>query len=317
MKIQSVISNQKVNCATALSAIKENKADSSAFGTSKVDLNFGNNDKAHFVYVFDPAKEAIEEEKYRNEMMDKFFVPIADSQGNVVTDKNNKPVTELDPRIKDALDSMTFEFVGPDGEKFEGTIAQAIERFVIFDDNSQDSYNGLLHGTSQDSIKNIIENGPDMRKVRTSAFGPGMYFALTEGDAQDYSSAKLQADVVKTTRENGEKGKFARFNTNFYDNIKNSQVMLALNEILDIEPEPKEYNPFRPYYFSKVKSEIPMRVFDEYCRNIIKDDLGIDAAYAFARGYHPCVVVFNPDSVVNTKEYGAYGSSDSSYYYRY
>lgn len=317
MKIQGVISNQRPDYMAAPSFLKQKSTDNRAFTNSKVDLNFGNNDKSHYVYVFDPAKEAIEEEKYRNEMMDRFFVPVADSEGNIVTDKNNKPVTELDPRIKNALDSMTFEFLGPDGEKFVGTIAQAIERFVIFDDNSQESYNGLLHGTSQDSIKNIIENGPDMRKVRTSAFGPGMYFALTEGDAQDYSSAKLQADVVKTTRENGEKGKFARFNTNFYDNIKNSQVLHALNEILDIEPEPSEYNPFRPYYFSKVKSEIPMRVFDEYCRNIIKDDLGIDAAYAFTRGYHPCVVVFNPDSVVNTKEYGIYGSSDSSYYYRY
>lgn len=317
MKIQSVTASSPFYALNSAAGLKTSGNVNFKANSAVSDLNFGNMDKTHYVRVFDPKQEIIDEENYRQELLGRFFVDKKDEDGNLVTDKNSKVATELDPAIKQALDSTVFEFKGPDGKLFEGTIKDAIERFVIYDDNLPERFVGLLHGTSRENIKAIMENGPDMRKVKNSAFGPGMYFALSEGDAQDYSGAKLMADVVRMQRNDGEKGKFVRWDGNFYDKITNGNVISALDKILDIEPEPLEYDPFRPYYIGRVKSEIPHRILDEYCRNVIKDELAIDAGYGTAPGFHSCIVVFNPDSIVNMSDYSQQSNNYQSYYHRY
>ena len=315
MKIQTMFFGPQNYAQNVRSVNSSNVSSNPVSKSNYCDLNFGNNDKAHYVRVFDPAKEIKDEQKYRNELLNRFYVEIKDKNGKPITNKKGEPVTVLDPKIKGALDSMKFEFNGPHGEKFEGSIKDAIDRFVIYDKNSPAFILGVLHGCSKESIEDIVKYGPDMRKTTRSVFGPGMYFAVGEGDAQDYSSAKLIANLIRTTRPNGELGKFVRFDGAFYENIKNQQVMSALGDILAIEPEPKEYDPFRPHYIAMAKAETPFNVLDEYCRNVICDDLGIDVGYGSARGYHDCFVVFNPDVVQKPADYGSETLNRNDYSY--
>ena len=76
----------------------------------------------------------------------------------------------------------------------------AINAYIVDTLDEDTEFHRVIHGSSLESINNIINNGPDMRQTTTTtttnAFGPGMYFAFSEGDAHDYSSAKLMADVI-------------------------------------------------------------------------------------------------------------------------
>lgn len=283
-------------------AVKENKM-YGQFASDKV--SFGSINKSMcYSRICNPAQEAIEKEEYRQKLLSAYFSKAYDKSGNPVVCPDGEVKTELDKSIVDKLDKSNFEFELPMGQGvFRGPIKQAIINFMVSDDRLPDGFCGVLHGTSKENLASILSHGPNLRNARNTAFGPGMYFALCEADAQDYSPAKLKADVVRAEHANGQRGKFVRLNECFYNKITTPEVYNALDKILDIEPEPTEYDPLRPSYIPTVKYEIPTRVLDEYCRNIINNDLGIDVAYATAPYHNTCLVVFNPDSIVNMSDY--------------
>ena len=130
-----------------------------------------------------------------------------------------------------------------------------------------------------------------------------MYFAVCEGDAQDYYSSKLMADIVRVPRSNGEKGKFVRFYGDFYDRIKSAALGKTGQIIEEATGLNKETEEDEPYYKSNARMYLPFLIFGEYCRQVLVNDLGIDAAYASAPYHHSSVVVFNADAVKNVRKY--------------
>ena len=219
---------------------------------------------------------------------EKVLVTKKDEAGNKILDKYGNPVIRLNPEIKKTMDKETFEFTGPDGEKFTGTVKEALLAYIRdIRDLDENRYSGLYHGSSLESIKKIKEQGPDPRKTTSVGFGPGMYFAFSEGDAHDYSGAKIKADLQKHKREDGVTGKFAVFNGLFYRNIKTPEVAKKLQEI------------------TPTSTDIDS-LLNDYCREILVDDLKIDAGYGFARSHHPCVIVFNPDVISNIRNSNEY-----------
>lgn len=261
-------------------------------------LNFGGE-----IRVYDPMEEIRKEKELRENLFNQFMVEQKDFDGNTITDKQGRPITKLDPKIKKMLDSTTFEFTAPNGSKMNCTIKDAINAYIVDTLDEDAEFQGVIHGSSLESINDIINNGPDMRKTSTSAFGPGMYFAFSEGDAHDYSSAKLMADIIPQRRENGEKGKIVRFNTNFYDKINNHNLHKAITDFTGLEA-PDEA--FQPYYIERAYMELPSKLVDEYCRDLMVEEMGIDAAQCGARGFHSCAVVLNPDAITNIQEFNPY-----------
>lgn len=261
-------------------------------------LNFGGN-----IRVYDPMEEIRKEKELRENLFNQFMVEQKDSEGNTITDKQGRPITKLDPKIKEMLDSTIFEFQSPEGSKMNCTIKDAINAYIVDTLNEDTKFHRVIHGSSLESISDIINNGPDMRKTTTNAFGPGMYFAFSEGDAHDYSDAKLMADVIPQERENGEKGKIVRFNTNFYDKINNHNLHKAITDFTGLEA-PDE--PWQPYYIERAYMELPAKLVDEYCRDLMVEEMGIDAAQCSARGFHSCAVVLNPDAITNIQEFNPY-----------
>ena len=243
------------------------------------------------------------QQKYMKEIIDKYTTFKKDSEGHLVLDKRNNPIRVVIPQIKDALDNSVFEFEGPNGEQVVCSIKDIINMHAVDDESAaQSGCLNLFHGTSREAMQNILEKGPDMTAGSRTAFGPGMYFAFSEGDAHDYSSAKLLADVHRSERKDGTKGRFVRFKTDYYDKI-NGKCATKLRDLLGLNITDKDYSREVPYYIPMVKTEAPYKIFNDYCRDLIVNDLGIDAACGFSRGYHSCVVVFNPDSVCNLREY--------------
>lgn len=247
--------------------------------------------------VFDPREIIRKENEYKEELVNTFFV--------TQELPNGKSVKKLDPEIKERLDELEFEFEGPDGEKFSSDVKNAIEAFIQRDEEGFDVIRNLLHGTMCESIDDIIKNGIDPMKCKRTVFGPGFYFAFSEGTAQDYSSAKLEADIKRTQKEDGTKARIVRFDGDFYNKISNCALTTAVNDILGLDVGfDSPYNPFAPDY-RRLNSEFISKVVDEYCRDILVNELKIDAGYGNARGYHSCLVVFNPDSIENVRDYSA------------
>lgn len=251
----------------------------------------------------DLMKRINDEKNYNNEIYEKCFTPLRDKSGKPILDKKGQKIMILLPEIKDQLDSSVFTFKDFQDKEFQGTIKDAFQTFAQNFDNQPEVMERLLHGTSQESIKDIIENGVKIPRSTNTYFGPGMYFAISEGDAQDYSSAKLMADVIRVPRENGEKGKFVRFYGDYYDRIKAATIKKTTELIEQATGLSPKSLPDEPYYKSNARCCLPFLIFGEYCRQALVNDLGIDAAYASAPYHHSCVVVFNADAVKNVQKY--------------
>ena len=66
-------------------------------------MNFGGE-----IRVYDPMEEIRKEKELRENLFNQFMVEQKDSDGNTITDKQGRPITKLDPKIKEMLDSTTF-----------------------------------------------------------------------------------------------------------------------------------------------------------------------------------------------------------------
>lgn len=251
------------------------------------------------VRVFDPAKRIQEEREYQNKLYDTYF--------ETLTDETGKTKFRLEPEIKEYMDNKIFEFEGPEGEKIKGSAKDALKAYVASQEDIP-CIDGALHGALREAIESIIKNGFDTRRISATAFGPGFYFG-SEGTAQDYSSAKLQADIKRTKRPDGSEGKFVRFNQAYYNDMICCKLYGAMNDVLRLDTGySKVYNPFSTD-FNDVNRNFLSKAINEYCRDILVNEMGIDAAFAASPGYHNCVVVFNPDAIANVKEFEPYGDS--------
>ena len=265
----------------------------------------------NFGRIFNPTEEIKKEKELKESLLNQFIIEQKDPEGNILRNNHGQPIKKLDPKIKHMLDSKTFDFTAPDGTQMNCTVEEAIKAYIVETFDEDKKYNDLLHGTSTESIEDILTNGIDMSKTQRNAFGPGMYFAFSEGDANDYSSSKIIADITPQQRNSNQKGRIVRFNNNFYDQINTYQTYTAIQDFIDLK---RPINAEQSYYIENVYREIPSKLFDEYVRELLVDDMGIDAAQCYASYHHPCVVVFNPDAITNIRKFK---TSHSNSYYRY
>jgi len=109
-----------------------------------------------------------------------FYVPV--SFCGASNSELNKTKEEIRQNIADALDSKNFELTTPDGVKVEGTILDYIKNCIIRI-KENDACTNLLHGTSAEARKKILEEGFDSNKISRTVCGPGTCFAGSEYEA--------------------------------------------------------------------------------------------------------------------------------------
>lgn len=141
-------------------------------------------------------------------------------------------------------------------------------------------YTNLKHKTMRENVDNIINNGFDFSKITLTNYGPGIYFG-SEGDIQIY-----QGDTL---------------NASFDGRAATSLNVKSYNQVREkLENEVRNY--FRMGFTDiekvMIEHEVISTALNEYCRNKIVDELGIDGVIAPEVGYF---VVFNPNSITDVK----------------
>ena len=141
-------------------------------------------------------------------------------------------------------------------------------------------YENLKHKTMRENVDNIINNGFDFSKITLTNYGPGVYFG-SEGNIQIYQGDTLNAtfDGRATTSLN-----IKNYNQ-FRDKLENEVRKYLKMDLGDIEK-------------AMIEHEVISGTLNEYCRNKIVNELGIDGVVAPEAGYF---VVFNPDSITEVK----------------
>ncbi len=189
----------------------------------------------------------------------------------------------IHPLIKGHLDESKFIFEFEGQKPMCDTIKNAIQSQILGEDDCDYK---LFHATDTiETSKKIIENGFDPKYISRTKFGPGFYFAFTEGDALEYNSAKLQARC---------KGKCARVNGPYYDKIVTTPVTRSIEHFIGLEP--------CGYPVGKFNYEICLKILNEYVRNLFIEELGYDLAYGGDRNTS-CIVAHNPKAISEIEQY--------------
>lgn len=184
----------------------------------------------------------------------------------------------LDKRKDDIyahLDKITTKTNGKDE-----TVSETLKSFFPNETKSV-YYENLQHRTMRENIDNIINNGFDFSKITQTEFGPGVYFG-SEGAIQIYSGEPLKAAFKGNATES--------FNIKNYNELKSNLI----NEVRN----------YLGLGFSDVdkmlaECEVIASSINDYCREKIVNELGIDGVLATQRGYF---VVFNPESLVSIEK---------------
>ena len=217
-------------------------------------------------YDYSPLYTDIEEgSRLREEYREKLISACFDKEG------------KLHPLIKDKLDNSLFAFQ-LDGNTVKVMSIKDAVKSSVMSERSIDT--DVIHATSGiENAKSIVKNGFDPKRISRTEFGPGFYFATSEGNAMNYGSAKVQARL---------KGKCAIMNGKYYENIKTDAVVNAV----------KEYTGMKSmgYPTYEIEDRVAEIVVDEYTRNLLVNELGYDCAYG-SNGCMACYVAYNPDAI--------------------
>jgi len=192
------------------------------------------------------------------------------------------PNGKLNKVIKEFLDETKFDFRKADGTVEQKTIGEKLSEAVL---RVLECEGDLFHGTYTNEIaKKIIKEGFNPECITRTKCGPGFYFTSSEGEARNYGSSVLKVHCA---------GKQAIMKKDYYEEIMHkSDVMAKLCDFLDL----KSLN----YSTGKIQGEITVGIINEYCRNYIADELGIDVSYA-SSGRTAAIVVHNLNAINNIK----------------
>ncbi len=194
--------------------------------------------------------------------------------------------------IKEVLDQNIYEIQTTDGKTIKGTIKEYIQaniEKIIENDHSE----GLLHGTSKEARKSILENGFDQNKVSRTVCGPGTCFTGSEYEAHQIGGGA----IIKCSYS----GTSAVLKHGFFDKIRyNDAVVDDISKMAEIKLYPETYS--QTYYNKVAKVE---RILGEYVRDVLVNQLHIDAG--IDRGRQPCIpgcfVVYNTKTLSDLKAY--------------
>lgn len=177
-------------------------------------------------------------------------------------DENNK----LNPIIKKELDKSKFLIKTDKGDELL-SIKDAIGRFVLRD-NGEMCVKKMYHACgTYETVNKILEEGFDPKTISRTMYGPGFYFTGSEGNARNYGTAIMNADL---------KGHCVALDPEWYDAISTGATIDKIEK------------------FTGADYKTAGKILNEYTRNLIAEDLGID--FAHCMGNYVC---FNPDSIQN------------------
>ena len=161
-----------------------------------------------------------------------------------------------------------------------GTITDILKSY-FGEEKEQKKINGLMHKTQRENVEPITSNGFDFSKVNTTEYGPGMYFSGSETELLIYSGETIGIDYEGTTA--------VAKNIKEYNSLKSSLI----NEV-------RKYLNLGFSNIENVMAEaevISNTIINEYCREKIVNDLGIDGAFIpYGNSYFE---VFNPNAIKN------------------
>ncbi|MGM9993313.1 MAG: hypothetical protein ACI37R_01125 [Candidatus Avigastranaerophilus sp.] len=193
---------------------------------------------------------------------------------NIILDAEGKP----DKRIIEFLDNQKFEIETASGAKKSMTVKEAINSSIreVHDFNAD-----LFHATGWREIgEDIIRNGFNPEKISRTKLGPGFYFSGSEGGAREYSNCVLRAKC---------EGKCANVEPSFFEKIASSVVISSLQDFIGL--------PHDGYSLNNASYELCTKIFNEYARHYLVDELGIDMAYGSSGRFETCFAVYNPKSI--------------------
>ncbi len=137
----------------------------------------------------------------------------------------------------------------------------------------------LLHKTYRENFEKIKTQGFDPDEIRRTEYGPGFYFGENEGKLIIYSGGIYKVPFI---------GKMAQGKNLKKYNAINTKTISLLRNYLKI---PSDY--LCAKYWEE--NEILRRFVNEYARNKIVNDLGIDgASVSGGEGYF---IIFNPETI--------------------
>jgi len=202
----------------------------------------------------------------------------SDKISDACFDDNGK----LNPVIKKKLDESHFVFELEDGTPQVMTIKEALKSCVL---SSRPVDMQVFHATfTKETAQNIIDKGFDPMRISRTEFGPGFYFAPSEGDAMNYGSAQLSVRL---------KGNMAIMDHGkYYQKIANSAVINSVRDFTGLKST--------GYPTSEIEARSAEKIVNEYARNVLTEELGYDCAYG-AGGGKNCLVAFNPKAISDVK----------------
>lgn len=188
---------------------------------------------------------------------------------------------ELDPKIVTFLDNEKFKLpYGRWGLESVQTIKESLESLVT-DRHEIDHW--FCHGTnSEESAKDILENGFNPAKTSRALYGPGVYFS-DEGEALEYSSLVIRARC---------QGSCGYVTNKFYEKMESGEVCDKLAKFIGLNSS--------TYGLWHAENAVCKKVLAHYVRNCIVKDLGYDMFHVIDPPEN-CHVVFNPSAIKETK----------------
>ncbi len=169
----------------------------------------------------------------------------------------------VNAQVKKMLDNSSFVFDTDDGAK-----VMTIKEFVknnIYGERNKDEQK-VYYYTSEIFAKELADKGFDDSKILRTKYGPGIKLTETKHDGKN-GSVRLEFNL---------KGNGAEFNPKWYSRIFNSCASDRITEFTGSE---------------RTKAD---KALDEYLRNLLTKDMGIDFGYV-----NDEIICFNPKSISN------------------
>ena len=189
-------------------------------------------------------------------------------------DENGKVI----PEIKTFLDETIFN-LRTGGGRAERESVSTIKDYIRGSIHDSDIITGTLyHGALRPEA--VLAEGFNPRYISRVNLGPGFYFA-GQGEAMEYGTV-----IAAKIKDEG--ATIARANDRFYENLSGGEVSRKLGEFLGFRTDFSEE--------ARIQSEFIPKIVNEYSRDYIVNDLGIDvlSGYGGASPFDYCTCVLNP-----------------------
>ena len=171
--------------------------------------------------------------------------------------------------LKNALDTRVFKFRKNNGQIFEGTIKEYLKSCNIRNDDIKYlKQTGIMHNTYFEQAKAILEHGLDWTKTSRVQCGPGTYFI----PCQDFNYGPVAIEGFYQ----GNMKKLPIFEKNFYEAIRDNREVHGI--------------------ISKYGVSDTNKTLNQYCHDVLADEMGIDVLYSPNRE-SACYVVLKDDSL--------------------